>query len=106
MVAVMGRRALSRATLDRRLLLRRWDPTVPEPLVDLAGSQARSTRNRCLGLWSRLVGYRSEPTDELLRSGEIVRMALSRLRPAAGGRAAAARPAEERAAAVGQLARR
>ncbi|MQY02022.1 winged helix DNA-binding domain-containing protein [Actinomadura macrotermitis] len=75
---LIGRRALNRATLDRQLLLRRAGLTVPEALERLAGLQAQSTHSWYLGLWSRLEGYRPEPTGELLKQREIVRMALMR----------------------------
>ncbi|MCA2227495.1 winged helix DNA-binding domain-containing protein [Nonomuraea aurantiaca] len=71
-------RALNRATLDRQLLLRRADLTVPQALDRLAGLQAQTPHTWYVGLWTRLAGYTPEPTARLLADGAIVRMALMR----------------------------
>ncbi|MFI6273422.1 winged helix DNA-binding domain-containing protein [Micromonospora zamorensis] len=71
-------RALNRATLDRQLLLRRADLTVPQALERLAGLQAQTPQTWYVGLWARLAGYIPEPTSQLLADGTVVRMALMR----------------------------
>ncbi|MEO6085123.1 MAG: winged helix DNA-binding domain-containing protein [Umezawaea sp.] len=77
-MTVLGVRALNRATLDRQLLLRRWELSVPEALERLVGLQAQTPHTWYVGLWTRLVDYRPEGTADLLRSAGIVRMALMR----------------------------
>ncbi|MEV0136772.1 winged helix DNA-binding domain-containing protein [Dactylosporangium sp. NPDC050688] len=71
-------RSLNRATLDRQLLLRRAELTVPQALERLAGLQAQTPQTWYVGLWTRLAGYTPEPTARLLAGGAVVRMALMR----------------------------
>ncbi|WP_232835290.1 winged helix DNA-binding domain-containing protein [Actinocorallia populi] len=71
-------RALNRAYLDRQLLLRRSEMTVPQALEHLVGLQAQSTHTWYLGLWTRLADYTPEPTGQLLTDRRVVRMALMR----------------------------
>jgi winged helix DNA-binding protein len=77
-VTTISTRALGRATLDRQLLLRRWDLTVPEALERLVGLQAQTPQTWYVGLWTRLANYDAEPTGRLLESAGVVRMALMR----------------------------
>jgi hypothetical protein len=74
----LGPRALNRATLDRQLLLRRAELTVPQALERLVGLQAQTPHTWYLGLWTRLADYAPEPTAQLLRKAGVVRMALMR----------------------------
>ncbi|MBG0829870.1 winged helix DNA-binding domain-containing protein [Planomonospora sp. ID67723] len=77
-MTLLGPRALNRATLDRQLLLRRSELTVPQALERLAGLQAQSPHTWYIGLWSRLADYAPEGTARLLRERAVVRMALMR----------------------------
>jgi hypothetical protein len=77
-MTLLRTRALNRATLERQLLLRRWDLTVPQTLERLVGLQAQTPHTWYVGLWTRLVGYTSEPTADLLREAGAVRIALMR----------------------------
>ncbi|GII00259.1 winged helix DNA-binding domain-containing protein [Planobispora takensis] len=77
-MTTLSSRALNRATLDRQLLLRRSELTVPQALEHLAGLQAQSTHSWYLGLWSRLADYTPQGTAQLLRERGAVRMALMR----------------------------
>ncbi|KII00224.1 hypothetical protein LP52_02605 [Streptomonospora alba] len=76
--AILDRRSLNRATLERQLLLRRAALPPERALEHLVGLQAQTTHTWYLGLWARLADYRPEPTSELLGSGAIVRMAVMR----------------------------
>jgi hypothetical protein len=77
-VTLLSARALNRATLDRQLLLRRWDLTVPQALQHLVGLQAQTPHTWYVGLWTRLSDYAPEPTAQLLRDAGVVRIALMR----------------------------
>ena len=77
-MTLLGARALNRATLDRQLLLRRWDLTVPQALQRLVGLQAQTPHTWYVGLWTRLSDYTPEPTAQLLRDAGVVRIALMR----------------------------
>jgi hypothetical protein len=59
--AVLDRRALGRATLQRQLLLRRSELSTLAALEHLVGLQAQSPNAPYVGLWSRLEGF--EPDD-------------------------------------------
>ncbi|GAA1964119.1 winged helix DNA-binding domain-containing protein [Kitasatospora viridis] len=77
-MTLLRARALNRATLERQLLLRRWELTVPQALERLVGLQAQTPHTWYVGLWTRLADYRPEPTADLLREAGVVRMALMR----------------------------
>jgi hypothetical protein len=77
-VTALSARALNRATLDRQLLLRRWDLTVPQALERLVGLQAQTPHTWYVGLWTRLADYAPGPTAQLLRDAGVVRIALMR----------------------------
>jgi hypothetical protein len=77
-VRPLGPRDLNRATLDRQLLLRRAELTVPQALEHLVGLQAQTPHTWYVGLWDRLADYTPEPTAQLLREAGVVRMALMR----------------------------
>ncbi|MCX4747996.1 winged helix DNA-binding domain-containing protein [Kitasatospora sp. NBC_01287] len=74
----LSARALNRATLERQLLLRRWELDVPQVLERLVGLQAQTPHTWYVGLWTRLVDYTPERTCDLLREAGVVRIALMR----------------------------
>lgn len=75
---LLDRRSLNRATLERQLLLRRWQLPVPAVVERLVGLQAQTPHSWYVGLWSRLVDLRPEPVGELLAGRQLVRIALLR----------------------------
>jgi hypothetical protein len=75
---VLSLRALNRASLDRQLLLRRSDLTVPETLEHLVGMQAQTPHTAYVGLWTRLDGFRPEQLSNLMVDRSVVRIALMR----------------------------
>ena len=76
--AVLSRRALNRATLERQLLLSRSDRSVVEAVEHLVGLQAQTPHTWYVGLWSRLAGFRPERAGDLLTDRRLVRIALMR----------------------------
>jgi Winged helix DNA-binding domain len=75
---VLGRRALSRATLARQLLLRRWDLPVTEAVERLAGLNAQDPEPPYLGLWTRLAGFELDALTRRLEDRSVVRSTLLR----------------------------
>jgi Winged helix DNA-binding domain len=75
---LLGRRALNRATLERQLLLRRWDLEVTEAVERLAGLNAQDPEPPYLGLWARLAGFRHDALTKLLEDRGLVRSTLLR----------------------------
>ncbi len=75
---VLSRRALNRATLARQLLLDRSDMSTVEAIEHLVGMQAQAPNAPYVGLWTRLVGYRTETLAELVSSRATVRTHLMR----------------------------
>ncbi|MCI0686201.1 MAG: winged helix DNA-binding domain-containing protein [Sporichthyaceae bacterium] len=74
--AVLSRRALNRATLDRQLLLRRASMP-PLDLVDhLVGFQSQTPQTWYVGFWTRLVDCDPDANGALLTSRQLVRIAL------------------------------
>ena len=71
-------RALNRATLERQMLLRRWQMPMLEALERLVGLQAQTTHSWYHGLWTRLEGFQPERLAEMLINRQVVRMALMR----------------------------
>ncbi|MDR2999278.1 MAG: winged helix DNA-binding domain-containing protein [Microbacterium sp.] len=74
----LGRRALNRATLERQLLLRRSDLSVPQAVEHLVGVQAQTPHSWYVGLWSRLSGFTPDQAADPLAERQLVRMALMR----------------------------
>jgi hypothetical protein len=75
---LLGRRALSRATLERQLLLRRWDLEVTEAVDRLAGLNAQDPEPPYLGLWARLADFGLDALTRRLEDRAVVRSTLLR----------------------------
>ena len=76
--AILDRRALNRALLERQLLLRRAPLRSADALERLVGLQAQAPLAPYVGLWSRLEGFQTDELATLLRRREAVRLALLR----------------------------
>jgi DNA glycosylase AlkZ-like len=77
-VDVLSRRALSRSTLERQLLLRRSSMPPLEAVAHLVGMQAQIPLNPYLGLWSRLERFRPAALARLLEERAMVRIVAMR----------------------------
>ncbi len=75
---MLSLRALNRATLERQMLLRRWQMPIPDALERLLGLQAQTTHSWYHGLWTRLEGFQPERLAEMLIKRQVVRIALMR----------------------------
>ena len=71
-------RALNRATLERQMLLRRWQTPMPDAIERLVGLQAQTTHSWYHGLWTRLEGFQPERLAEMLINRQVARIALMR----------------------------
>jgi hypothetical protein len=71
-------RALNRATLERQMLLRRWQMPMLEAVERLVGLQAQTTHSWYHGLWARLEGFQPERLAEMLINRQVARIALMR----------------------------
>jgi hypothetical protein len=69
----LSRRALSRATLARQLLLERHDVAVQEAIARLAGMQAQVARPPFVGLWTRLARFERQDLLTLIHGRQVVR---------------------------------
>ena len=78
MSAVLGARALNRATLARQLLLDRAELAPLDAVRHLVGLQSQVPHNPYTALWSRLAGFRPESLSELLERREVVRIGVMR----------------------------
>src|SRR5215510_8141973 len=74
----LGLRALNRATLERQMLMRRWQMPMLDAIERLVGLQAQTPHSWYHGLWTRLEGFRPECLAELLINRQVVRIALMR----------------------------
>jgi hypothetical protein len=77
-MAVLTRRDLNRATLDRQLLLRRHDMTPTAMVEHLVGLQSQTPHTWYVGFWSRLVDCSAKEVSDLLEGRQLVRIALMR----------------------------
>jgi len=75
---MLSLRALNRATLERQMLLRRWQMTMPDAVERLVGLQAQTTHSWYHGLWTRLEDFLPERLAEMLIKRQVVRIALMR----------------------------
>ncbi len=76
--AVLGRRALNRATLERQLLLRRAQMPAIDAVHRLVGLQAQLPLDPYTGLWSRLDGFDPRELARLLLERKVVRVVVMR----------------------------
>jgi len=76
--AILGRRALNRALLDRQLLLRRATRPVRDAVEHLLGLQAQSPTPPYYALWARLEGFDPHELGRMLVEREVVRLTLMR----------------------------
>jgi hypothetical protein len=76
--AVLSRRALNRATLERQLLLRRSDQSALATIEHLVGMQAQVPHNPYTALWSRLAAFRPEELVDLFEARRVVRIVVMR----------------------------
>ena len=74
----LHRRALSRATLARQLLLERSERSPVEAVDHLVGLQAQAPLAPYVALWSRLVEFRPQSLAELVADGRAVRVTVMR----------------------------
>lgn len=78
MIALLGTRALARATLARQLLLDRTDGAVLGTVEHLVGMQAQAPLAPYVGLWSRLSDFHPDQLGTLLSDRRVVRIGLMR----------------------------
>jgi hypothetical protein len=75
---ILTRRALSRATLARQMLLARETVSALDAVGRLVALQAQLARPPHIGLWSRLAGFRREDLNRLLFRKDVVRATMMR----------------------------
>ncbi|MBW5483835.1 winged helix DNA-binding domain-containing protein [Streptomyces bambusae] len=76
--AVLGARALNRATLARQLLLSRAELSARDAVSHLVGLQAQNVKPPYFQLHARLAGFRPAELAGLMESREVVRMVTMR----------------------------
>ncbi|MEU9143628.1 winged helix DNA-binding domain-containing protein [Streptomyces sp. NPDC048349] len=76
--AVLGTRALNRATLARQLLLSRAEMSARDAVGHLLGLQAQNVKPPYFQLHARLAGFRPAELAGLMESREVVRMVTMR----------------------------
>ncbi|MEV5029329.1 winged helix DNA-binding domain-containing protein [Paenibacillus sp. LPE1-1-1.1] len=76
--AVLSKRQLNRALLDRQMLLQRSSISVLEAIERLVAIQAQAPNPPYFALWSRLEGFCHEQLSHLMKERQVVRIALMR----------------------------
>ncbi|MEU2894445.1 winged helix DNA-binding domain-containing protein [Streptomyces sp. NPDC001273] len=76
--AVLGTRALNRATLERQLLLRRSPMSAPDAVGHLIGLQAQNVKPPYYALAARLDGFTPEALSRPMAAREVVRIVTMR----------------------------
>jgi hypothetical protein len=71
-------REINRATLERQMLLRRWQMPMLDAVERLVGLQAQTPHSWYHGLWTRLEGFQPERLAESLINRQVARIALMR----------------------------
>lgn len=76
--AVLGTRALNRATLERQLLLRRSPMSAPDAVAHLLGLQAQNVKPPYYALTARLDGFAPEALSRAMADRDVVRIVTMR----------------------------
>ncbi|MDQ8738280.1 winged helix DNA-binding domain-containing protein [Paenibacillus sp. LHD-38] len=76
--AILSKRQLNRALLERQMLLQRSRVSVLEAIEQLVAIQAQAPNPPYFALWSRLEGFRHEQLSNLMNERRVVRIALMR----------------------------
>src|SRR5207248_10758214 len=75
---ILTRRQLNRALLERQMLLRRGQGSLPRTLERIGGIQAQYAPSMYVGLWTRLEGFRRDALTHALERRTVVQGTLMR----------------------------